>query len=59
MKSHTGGMMTLGKGATYGISTRQKVNTKSSTEAGLMGVNDVMPQVLWTTSEGAFLWGME
>jgi hypothetical protein len=48
MKSHTGGMMTLGKGATYGTSTRQKINTKSSTEAELVGVNDVMPQVLWT-----------
>jgi hypothetical protein len=48
MKSHTGGMMTLGKGATYGTSTQQKINTKSSTEAELLGVNDVMPQVLWT-----------
>jgi hypothetical protein len=28
MKSHTGGMMTLGKGATYGTSTRQILNTK-------------------------------
>jgi hypothetical protein len=48
MKSHTGGIMTLGKGAIYGTSTRQKINTKSSTEAELVGVNDVMPQILWT-----------
>jgi hypothetical protein len=48
MKSHTGGVMSLGKGAVYGTSTRQKLNTKSSTEAELVGVNDVMPQVLWT-----------
>jgi hypothetical protein len=48
MKSHTGGTMTLGKGTVYGTSTRQKLNTKSSTEAELVGVNDVMPQVLWT-----------
>jgi Reverse transcriptase (RNA-dependent DNA polymerase) len=48
MKSHTGGAMTLGKGAIYGTSTRQKLNTKSSTEAELVGVNDVMPQILWT-----------
>jgi hypothetical protein len=48
MKSHTGGLMTLGKGAIYGTSTRQKINTKSSTEAELVGLNDVMPQVLWT-----------
>ncbi len=48
MKSHTGGVMTLGKGAIYGTSTRQKINTKSSTKAELVGVNDVLPQVLWT-----------
>jgi Reverse transcriptase (RNA-dependent DNA polymerase)/Zinc knuckle len=48
MKSHTGGVMTLGKGTIYATSTRQKLNTKSSTEAELVGVNDVMPQVLWT-----------
>jgi hypothetical protein len=48
MKSHTGGAMTLGKGVIYGTSTRQKINTKSSTEAELVGVNDLMPQILWT-----------
>jgi hypothetical protein len=48
MKSHTGGAMSLGRGVIYGTSTRQKLNTKSSTEAELVGVNDVMPQVLWT-----------
>jgi hypothetical protein len=48
MKSHTGGSMTLGKGTIYGTSTRQKINTKSSTEAELVGVNDVLPQILWT-----------
>jgi hypothetical protein len=48
MRSHTGGAMTLGKGTVYGTSTRQKINTKSSTEAELVGVNDAMPQVLWT-----------
>lgn len=48
MKSQTGGAMSLGKGVVYGSSVRQKLNTKSSTEAELVGVNDVMPQVLWT-----------
>ena len=48
MKSHTGGAMSLGKGVIYGTSTRQKINTKSSTEAELVGVNEVLPQVLWT-----------
>jgi hypothetical protein len=40
--------MILGKGAAYGTSTRQTLNTKGSTESELVGVNDVMPQVLWT-----------
>jgi hypothetical protein len=48
MKSHTGGALTLGKGVVYGTSTRQKLNTKSSTEAELVGVADVLPQALWT-----------
>jgi hypothetical protein len=48
MKSHTGGAMSLGRGTMYGTSTCQKINTKSSTEGELVGVNDVMPQVLWT-----------
>ena len=33
MRSHTGGAMSLGKGIIYGTSTRQKSNTRSSTEA--------------------------
>jgi hypothetical protein len=48
MRSHRGGAMSLGRGMIYGISKRQKLNTKSSTEAELVGVDDVMPQVLWT-----------
>jgi hypothetical protein len=48
MKSHTGAVMTLGKGAIHGMSTGQKLNTKSSTEAEIVGVNDAMPQILWT-----------
>ena len=40
--------MSLGKGIIYGTSTRQKLTTKSSTEAELVGVSDVMPQVVWT-----------
>jgi hypothetical protein len=48
MKSHTGGALSLGKGIIYGTSTRQKLVTRSSTEAELVGVADVLPQVLWT-----------
>jgi hypothetical protein len=48
MKSHTGATASLGKGSVYSTSTRQKLNTKSSTEAELVAVDDVMPMVLWT-----------
>jgi len=48
MKSHTGGLFSLGKGGIYGTSTRQKINAKSSTEAELIGVAEVLPQILWT-----------
>jgi hypothetical protein len=49
MRSHTGGAMSLGTGAVYSTSKKQKLNTKSSTEAELVGVDDVLPQALWTT----------
>ena len=48
MRSHTGGTTILGKGGVYSKSTRQKLNTKSSTEAELVGADNLMPQVLWT-----------
>jgi hypothetical protein len=48
MRSHTGGMLSLGKGTAYGTSIKQKLNTKSSTEAKLVAINNALPQVLWT-----------
>jgi Reverse transcriptase (RNA-dependent DNA polymerase) len=48
MKSHTGGVFSLGKGGIYGTSTRQRINAKSSTEAELIAVAEVLPQILWT-----------
>jgi hypothetical protein len=47
-KSHTGGAMTYGTGAPISISRKQKINTKSSTEAELVGVDDVSTMILWT-----------
>ena len=46
--SHTGVVMSLGRGATYTASTKQKLNTKSSTEAEFVALDDTMAQVLWT-----------
>ena len=48
MKSHTGMTMTMGKGAITSLSRKQKLNTRSSTEAELVAVDDCMAQVLWT-----------
>ena len=39
--------MTLGKVGVYSKSTRQKLNTKSSTESDLVGSENLMPQVPW------------
>ena len=47
-KSHTGGAMTFGKGSAQNISRKQKLNTKSSTEAELVAVDDVSIMILWT-----------
>jgi len=48
MKSHTGATMSLGKGSVVSMSNKQKLNTRSSTEAELVGVDDAMPRILWT-----------
>ena len=47
-KSHTGGTMSLGKGSIYSTSCKQKINARSSTEAELIGVNDVLGQIIWS-----------
>ena len=47
MRSQTGVYMTMGRGAAYASSIKQKMNTRSSTEAELVAVDDALPQVLW------------
>jgi hypothetical protein len=47
-RSHTGAVMTMGHGAFHAVSTKQKINTRSSTEAELVSVDDVIAKVLWT-----------
>jgi hypothetical protein len=48
MKSHTGAVMTMGQGAANSQSSKQKLNTKSSTESEFVAVDDVISQVIWT-----------
>ena len=40
--------MTLGQGAITAISTKQKINTRSSTEAELVSTDDIIAKVIWT-----------
>jgi hypothetical protein len=48
MRSQTGVTMSLGRGSVYSSSLRQKLNTRSSTEAELVGADDAMGMILWT-----------
>jgi hypothetical protein len=48
MRSHTGATMSLGKGSPISFSRKQKLNTKSSTEAEVVGVDDAMSLIVWT-----------
>ena len=47
MKSHTGGTISFGIGGLVAKSTKQKLNTKSSTEAELVGASDYLPNTIW------------
>ena len=48
-KSHVGATMSFGggTGAVISVSAKQKLNTESSTTAELVGVDQVLPLVLW------------
>ena len=43
MHSHTGGCMSFALGTLHARSTKQKLNTKSSTEAKIVGMSDYLP----------------
>ncbi|KAI2493969.1 Reverse transcriptase (RNA-dependent DNA polymerase) [Fragilaria crotonensis] len=47
MKSHTGGLLSFGTGGLVCKSGKQKLNTKSSTEAELVGASDYLPNLMW------------
>ena len=48
MRGHTGGVLTMGQGCPIVSSTKHKINTRSSTESELVGVDDMMALILWT-----------
>ena len=47
-RSHTGATMSLGKGSIMAFSTKQKLNTRSSTEAELVAVDDAISHIIWS-----------
>ena len=48
MRGHTRALITMGRGAAFSKSSKQKLNMKNLTEDELVGVNDIMMQVIWT-----------
>ena len=46
MRSHTGGFKTMGAGRAYVQSSKKKLSTKSSTDAEIVRVDDVLNQVI-------------
>jgi hypothetical protein len=48
MRGHTGGVITLGTEAPVVTSTKQKLNTRSSTISEVVAVDDMIPKILWT-----------
>jgi hypothetical protein len=48
MHEHSGGGLSLGRGFPIVSSTKQKLNTRSSTETEIVGADDFMPAICWT-----------
>ena len=48
MRGHSGGGLSLGRGFPITSSTKQKLNTRSSTETEIVGADDFMPAICWT-----------
>jgi hypothetical protein len=46
--SHTGAALSFGSGCPINMSNKQKINIHSSTEAEVVGVNDMLTLILWT-----------
>ena len=46
-RRHAKGAVFMGKGTIYSTSSKQKLNTKISTESNVVGFDDLMPHILW------------
>jgi hypothetical protein len=49
MKSHTGGLISYGRGGLLCKSNKQKTTQRSSTHAEMVGVSDYLPNTVWAT----------
>ena len=47
MKGHTGGVTSFGRGVTHTMCSKQKLNTKSSTESEIVGASDYITFLVW------------
>ena len=47
MKGHTGGVMSMGRGIMHNKCSKQKLNTKNSTETEVGGASDYIPWIVW------------
>ena len=47
-RSHTGAVFTMGQGAITSVSRKQGMNTRSSTEAEVVGADEVVGAAIWT-----------
>jgi hypothetical protein len=47
MRSHKVSTMSMSTGSIWSSSIKQKFSTRSSTEAELLAVDDMMPQISW------------
>mmetsp|Transcript_1239 Transcript_1239/g.1760 ORF Transcript_1239/g.1760 Transcript_1239/m.1760 type:complete len:229 (-) Transcript_1239:8-694(-) len=47
MRGHTGGLVSMGIGVLHGKSSKQKLNTKTSTESELVGLSEYLPYTIW------------
>ena len=60
MRSHTGGIISLGWGVLHAKSSKQKLNTKSSTEAEVVGMSEYITYNIWLLnflkSQGYEIW---
>ena len=50
LRGHSSGCLSLGKGMLISGSTKQKINTQSSTETELVAADNYMSLLLWTNS---------